>query len=90
MKEFFEETGMRRLSESYSENVAFMNKTLRVKENFDVLSKVLQIGDKEVTLYYIDDFVKDTVMQKLMMHFLSQKKLAPTAIDFMKSAAPYV
>ena len=81
---------MRKLSETYSENVAFMNKTLRVKENFDVLSKVLRIGDKEVTLYYIDGFVKDTVMQKLMMHFLSQKKLPRSAEEFMQTAVPYV
>ena len=81
---------MRKLSESYSANVDWMNRTLRVRENFDVLSKVLRIGDKEVTLYYIDGFVKDTVMQKLMMHFLSQKKLARSAGEFMESAVPYV
>ncbi len=81
---------MRRLSENYSENVAFLSKTLRVSENFDVLSKTLRVADKEITLYYIDGFVKDTVMQKLMMHFLSQKKLPNSAREFMESGVPYV
>ena len=81
---------MRRLGENYSKNVEFLNKTLRVSESFDVLSKVLRVGDEELTLYYIDGFVKDTVMQKLMMHFLSQKKLPRSAREFMESGVPYV
>ncbi len=81
---------MRRLSENYSENVAWLDKTLRVSENFDVLSKKLRVGEQELTLYYIDGFVKDTVMQKLMMHFLSQKKLPRSASEFMETAVPYV
>ncbi len=81
---------MRKLGEEYRQNVAFMNERLRVKENFDVLSKTLSFADGEATLYYIDGFVKDTVMQKLMMHFLSQKKLPPSAREFMETAVPYV
>jgi stage V sporulation protein AF len=81
---------MRRLSEDYQKNVEYLNGVLRVKENFDVLSKTLAFGDGEATLYYIDGFVKDTVMQKLMMHFLSQKKLSDSAQKFMESAVPYV
>ena len=81
---------MRRLGERYSENVRMMNKLLRVAENFDVLCKTLRFADGEASLYYIDGFVKDTVMQKLMMHFLSQKKMPSSAADFMESAVPYV
>lgn len=81
---------MRRLSEDYQKNVEYLNGALRVKESFDVLSKTLRFGDGEATLYYIDGFVKDTVMQKLMMHFLSQKKLPDSARKFMETAVPYV
>ncbi|MBR2293462.1 MAG: spore germination protein [Clostridia bacterium] len=80
---------MRRLSENYRENVNNLNRALRVKENFDVLSKTLRFGNGEATLYYIDGFVKDTVMQKLMMHFLSQKKMT-SAREFMETGVPYV
>ena len=91
------------LSENYRENVAMMDNILRVKENFDVIKKVLHIGPDHVTLYYVDGFVKDTIMQKIMMHFLSQKGLdfppeegeatfAPTtpAHRFMDHALPYI
>ncbi|MBQ8331271.1 MAG: spore germination protein [Clostridia bacterium] len=81
---------MRRLSENYRENVSYLNKTLRVKENFDVLSKTLKFANGEVTLYYIDGFVKDTVMQKMMMHFLSLKKMPSSAREMMETAVPYV
>jgi len=81
---------MRRLCEEYQQNIVYLDKALRVKENFDVLSKTLRLGDGEVTLYFIDGFVKDTVMQKLMMHFLSIKKMPESARDFMETGVPYV
>ena len=88
--------------QDYKDNVAFMDAHLRVRENFDLIKKTLCIGKDEITLYYIDGFVKDTVMQKLMMHFLSQKGLAfpsesqtdeghhSMAQNFINHALPYV
>ena len=81
---------MRTLAKDYRENVEFMDRTLRVAESFDVLCKTLRLPDGELSLYFIDGFVKDTVMQKLMTHFLSVKKMPPTAGDFMRSSLPYV
>ena len=57
---------MRKLSNVYSDNVAQLDRLLRVEENFDVIKKPLRIGADEVTLYYIDGFVKDEIMQKLI------------------------
>ena len=85
---------MQSLSENYQDNVTLLDTTLRVKENFDILKKTLRVADGELTLYYIDGFIKDTVMQKLMMHFLSLKSLGKTAGDaaneFIKNCVPYV
>ena len=81
---------MQRFFQTYQENVTELDRILRVKENFDVLKKPLRVGSDEVTLYYVDGFVKDTVMQKLMMHFLSQKGLSPSAEEFIQTAVPYV
>ncbi len=91
------------LTENYLDNVLLMDGILRVEENFDLIKKVLHIGKDHVTMYYIDGFVKDAVMQKLMMHFLSQKGLdfppeegeavfTPNtpAHRFMDHALPYV
>lgn len=81
---------MRKLSLDYKENVKYLNRALRVDESFDLLRKTLRVGDGEFTLYYVDGFVKDTVMQKLMMHFLSVKTLPESAYEFMITSVPYV
>ena len=81
---------MRRLTEDYQKNVAWMSRTLRTEENFDLLVKTLRPGDGEMTLFFIDGFVKDAVMQKLMMHFLSQKMRNVSASEFVKTSVPYV
>ena len=66
---------MHGLSASYGSNVALLDRTLRVRENFDIIKKVLRIGDNgdELTLYYIDGFVEGGSMQKLLGQFLSRK-----------------
>ena len=57
-----------KLCESYAENVALVDKMLNVGKSFDMLSKTVTLDDGELTLYFIDGFAKDTVLQKLMMH----------------------
>lgn len=90
----FEVYTMRKLSLVYEENVLQLDTLLSCSENFDIIKKVLKVGEHEITLYYIDGFVKDTVMQKLMMHFLSLKGLSDksdgSADDFMRHCVPYV
>ncbi len=81
---------MRKLFSEYTQNIRYLDNKFCVDENFDVIKKVLKVGGGELSLYYIDGFVKDTVMQKLMMHFLSVKKLPASAEEFMQSSVPYV
>lgn len=80
--------------EDYRENVRAFDGYVGVGKNFDVLKKVLKIGSTdELTLYFIDGFVKDAVMQKLMMHFSSVQKLERTpdaAVRFADANVPYV
>lgn len=80
---------MRRLSEDYFENVAELDSVLRPAENFDILKKALRVGEGELTMYFIDGFVKDSVMQKMMIHFISLDSLGG-AEDFLRSNVPYV
>lgn len=85
---------MRKLTDDYIENVDLLDKELNVASNFDMLKKKLKVGDDDITLYYIDGFVKDTVMQKLMMYFLSLDSLgngsANVARRFVDEKLPYV
>ena len=88
---------MRKLSNSYSENVMQIDKLLRVEENFDMLKKTVRVGEDELTFYYLDGFVKDGVMQKLMLSLSGQKGICPeksageaAAYEFMRSYVVYV
>lgn len=74
----------------YKENVRRFDKLIRVNESFDIIKKQLNLNDGELTLYFIDGFIKDTVMQKLMMHFLTIKKMPKNTIDFLNTSLPYV
>ena len=59
------------LTDSYADNVALLDSILRVDASFDLIKKPLKVGRDEMTLYYVDGFIKDTVMMKLMMSFLA-------------------
>ena len=69
------------LTDSYQGNVALLDSILRVDESFDLIKKPLKVGADEMTLYYIDGFIKDTVMMKLMMSFLALDGLAQAASE---------
>lgn len=85
---------METLSERYSENVSAFRRALRVEENFDVIERRLLIGPDEMTLFYIDGFVKDGVMQRMMQYFLGLPGLCGDADDpcrrFADAHVPYV
>ena len=76
--------------ENYNENIRLMRKLLRVEDSFDVLHKQLKIGDGELSIFFIDGFTKDTVMQKLIMHFISLKKVSGDARSYMTQNLPYI
>ena len=93
----------RRLGGDYAENVRLLDSLLHTQENFDLIKKILKIGEDEMTLYYIDGFVKDGVMSKLMIYLLSLKGLTSgnenepkgaqsieTVENFVNAHMPYV
>ena len=81
---------MLKIGEIYAENVAYFEEKLRVKENFDVIKKVLKIADGEVTLFYVDGLIKDGAMQKLFIYLLSLKAVPSSAEAFLQQNMPYV
>lgn len=78
------------LNEQYTENVRFFEERLRVKDNFDIIKKVLKVGKGEVTLFYIDGLIKDGAMQKLFIYLLSLQKMPENAQVFLEQHMPYV
>ena len=79
-----------KLFDDYSQNVVLIDKMLNIGGSFDMLSKKLSLADGELTLYFIDGFAKDTVLQKLMMHISSTKALNVGAREFMETTLPYI
>lgn len=77
----------------YEACVARMDMTLRVGASFDLIKRKIGVGQDELTLYYIDGFIKDGVMLRLMQHFISLKKL-PEGVEaaemFANTQVPYV
>ena len=78
------------MTESYADNVRFFEERLRVSENFDIIKKVLRVGDGEITLFYIDGLIKDGAMQKLFIYLLSLQKMPADANAFLRENMPYV
>ncbi|MBE6685136.1 MAG: spore germination protein [Ruminococcaceae bacterium] len=65
----------RRLGADYKQNVELVDGLLHTSESFDLIKKTLSVGADELTMYYIDGFVKDVVMSKYMIYLLSLKGL---------------
>lgn len=68
-----------KLTGNFDEDVAMMDRLLRVEESFDLIRRPLTVDGVRMMMYYIDGFVQSTSMQKLMMHFVTLK-----AADFGK------
>ena len=76
------------LSKSYGENVRRISARLRIGESFDLIERRLTVAKKGATFFYIDGFIKDGEMQRIMQYMLSQKELG-CAKDFLQRL-PYI
>ncbi|MDD6011801.1 MAG: spore germination protein [Oscillospiraceae bacterium] len=78
----------------YSENLHKINTLMRVGESFDILIKRMKIGGRRATMYAIDGFVKDEMLEKEMEYLskLTEKDLANVsgADDFLDAYITYI
>lgn len=79
-------------SDKLQVNKEAWDKLLAIDTNFDVLYKDLVIGEREAGFYFIDGFVKDEVMQKLMssLESITKDKMPQTVEEFSKQWISYV
>ena len=82
----------KKISASFEENITYMNQILPVAESFDIIRREIVIGEKQAVFYYIDGFIKDEAMLKLMDSFLSvtEEDMPDHAEEFIKRHVPYV
>lgn len=70
----------------YDKMISRLNHILRIEKSYDVMSKDIIIGKKRGTLYLIDGFVKDEIMEKVMEFLMSVK---PDELDKIKDATAF-
>ena len=61
----------------YEQTLSRFREKIAFGESFDILSHTLSVGEGELTLFYIDGFVKDAQLEKLMTTLISEKTLLP-------------
>ena len=54
--------------QNHRQNVAVLSARLRSAESFDIIERHLNIAGEDVCFFYIDGFVKDAELQRLMQH----------------------
>lgn len=77
-----------RLFSDYSQNIGFISQKLRVKDSFDVIERHLTVCERDMCFYYIDGFVKDGEMLRIMQYLLSLKQIG--SADSLVKRLPYV
>lgn len=79
---------------SFPNVVKMMQNALPVGRSFDVIERVISVGERDTYLYFIDGFIKDEVMQRIMSEFFTttpkEMRDLPSAADFSKYKIPYV
>ena len=78
---------METFTSDYNENLHIVNKKLRTAENFDVIVKRMCIGGRKATLFCIDGFVKDVMLEKMMEYMT---KITPEDISKTTNTEEFV
>lgn len=81
-----------RMTDSLRENMAYMNGRLAVDVSFDLVYRIIHIGEREACIYFIDGFCKDELMQKMLQYFMdiTKKEMPADAHEMSKRCVPYV
>ena len=75
-------------------NVNKIRNRLKLNKSFDLIERHIYIGSRETYLYYIDGFIKDDVMERIMTSFFAITKEEMNqfndATQFIDCKIPYV
>ena len=81
-----------KLSTGYNENVLRLNEILNLDTNFDIIRKGIKVAGRDACIYFIDGFLEEAIMEKLMEFFykLKPEELPHTAQQLADHVVPYV
>ena len=83
---------IKKVTASREENTSYMNQVLPVKESFDIIQRDIYIGGLASSFYFIDGFMKDETMLKIMDSFMkiTKEDMPKDATEFSRAMIPYV
>ena len=72
-------------------NMKHFHEVLRVDINFDVVYRVIRVGERDACIYFIDGFTKDDTLLRIMQTFgtIKEADMPKTAHEFSKRYLPY-
>lgn len=75
----------------YDKNKQYIDNMIHVRDSFDIMEKVLIIGERKASYYFIDGFCKDEVMEKVMefLYKITADAMPESAEEFIKQHMPY-
>lgn len=83
-----------KLMDQHKKNVELLNSLLYVNENFDVINREIKSNGHLFNFYFIDGFVKDDIMERIMAFLLRQNLddafSSSNITDFETKSIPYV
>lgn len=81
-----------RISEKLQQNMQYVDELMGVETNFDIIHRVIRLGDTDACMYLIDGFCKDELMQKILQYLMDLKAedFPKDAHEMSKIAIPYV
>lgn len=79
------------VTSSFEENLKLFQEILRVDDSFDVIYRTIMVADRKTAFFFIDGFVKDDVLQKIMQYFQDKKPedIPDNVHEFSKQLVPY-
>ncbi len=80
------------LSGCLAQDKDWLDQKLATEKNFDVVTRVIEVGGREAALYFIDGFCKDDLLQKLLQYFMDMKAedMPGDASLLLKKGIPYI
>ena len=77
-----------KLTSDYKTNTEIIYSRLRPDNSFDIIERRMSCAENEITFYYVDGFIKDGEMQRVMQSLLALKAMPDAKELLMK--LPYV
>ncbi len=85
-------TTVSEMTASLSKTMEYLNRQLGIGKNFDIIYRVIHIGGREASIYFIDGFCKDEMMQRLLADFMriTPEEMPDSAHEMSKKVMSYV